>query len=80
MNVKFKWLAVIIIWNLSACSDNVPTTIPLSASETLLTTNQAAKLHLDVLSSPEDSNSIFYSHRCSRWGLFLFHKIPSKEN
>jgi hypothetical protein len=57
MDVKFKWLAVIIIWNLSACSDNVPTTIPLSASETLLTTNQAAKLHLDVLSSPEDSNS-----------------------
>ena len=58
MDVKFKWLAMIIILNLSACSDNVPTTIPLSTSDTLLTTNQTAKLHLDVLSSPENSTTI----------------------
>ena len=58
MDFNFKWLAVIIILNLSACSDNVPTTIPLNTSDTLLTTNQAAKLHLDVLSSPENSTAI----------------------
>ena len=58
MDFKFKQLIMVIILSLSACSDNVPTTIPLNTSDTLLTTNQAAKLHLDVLSSPENSTTI----------------------
>ncbi|BAP55847.1 hypothetical protein THII_1550 [Thioploca ingrica] len=59
MYFRFKRLAFFIILSLSACSDNVPTTIPLNAGDTLLTTaNQAAKLHLEVLSSPENSTTI----------------------
>jgi hypothetical protein len=58
MNFKFKWLAVVIILSLSACSDNVPTTIPLNTKDTLPLFNQAAKLHLDVLSSPENSTTV----------------------
>lgn len=59
MYFRFKWLAVFIILSLSACSDNVPTTIPLNAGDTpLITANQAAKLHLEVLSSPENSTTI----------------------
>lgn len=59
MNFKFKRLAVVIILSLSACSDNVPTTIPLHTNDTLLTlANQTAKLHLDVLSSPENSTTV----------------------
>ncbi len=59
MYFRFKRLAVFIILSLNACSDNVPTTIPLNASDTLLTTaNQTAKLHLEALSSPEKSTTI----------------------
>lgn len=58
MYFRFKWLAVFIILSLSACSDNVPTTIPLNAADTITTANQAAKLHLEVLSSPENSTTI----------------------
>jgi len=59
MYFGFKRLAVFIMLNLSACSDNVPTTIPLNAGDTpLIAANQAAKLHLEVLSLPEKLTTI----------------------
>jgi hypothetical protein len=53
-----KHLSFFIILSLSACSDNVPTTIPLNAGDTFPTLSKAAKLHLHVLSSPKDSTTI----------------------